>query len=53
MDRVVLAVRWVGFVESVTVITPELVPAGPLGVPPITPLALITSPAGRPVAVKV
>jgi hypothetical protein len=52
MESVVLAVRWVGFVESVTVITPELVPAR-LGVPLITPPALIESPAGKPVAVKV
>ena len=53
IDRLALAVRWVGLVESVTVITPELVPAGPVGVPAIWPVALIESPAGKPVAVKV
>jgi hypothetical protein len=51
MDRVVLAVK-VGLVESVTVIVGLLVPAGPLGVPAITPPALIESPAGKPEAVK-
>jgi hypothetical protein len=53
MERVAVAVRWVGFVESVAVITAELVPAGPIGVPVIWPAALIASPAGKPVAVKV
>jgi hypothetical protein len=47
-----VAVRW-GLVESVTVIAAVLVPPGPLGVPEITPPALIESPAGKPVAVKV
>jgi hypothetical protein len=51
--RLTVVVRWVGFVESVTVITAVLVPAAPLGVPVITPAELIESPAGKPVAVKV
>src|SRR5260370_18453501 len=50
--RLAVAVRW-GLVESVTVIAAVLVPPGPLGVPVITPAALIESPAGKPVAVKV
>jgi hypothetical protein len=41
-----------GVDESVTVIVALLVPAA-VGVPEITPAALIESPAGRPVAVKV
>ena len=52
MDRLAVAVRWVGLVESVTVIAAVLVPAA-LGVPVITPVALIESPAGKPVAVNV
>ena len=51
LSPVVDAVRWVGVVESVAVIVTWLVPGGPVGVPLITPvLALIVSPAGRPVA---
>ena len=49
-DRLLLAVRCVGFVESVTVTTtvPELAPCG---VPLMTPLdGSMLRPAGRPVA---
>src|SRR5258708_26118432 len=53
MGRLTVVVRWLGLVESVTVITAVLFPAGPVGVPVITPAALIESPAGKPVAVKV
>jgi len=53
MGRLTFVVRWLGLVESVTVITAVLFPAGPVGVPVITPAALIESPAGKPVAVKV
>src|SRR5260370_39438702 len=52
MDRLAVAVRWVGLVESVTVMAAVLVPPA-LGVPVITPAVLIESPAGKPVAVKV
>lgn len=47
---VLLAVKAVGTVASVTVITTELVPAA-VGVPEIAPVPeLIDKPAGKPVA---
>jgi hypothetical protein len=50
MERLAFAVCW-GLVESFTVTFAVLGPAGPVGVPLITPVpALIVSPAGRPVA---
>jgi hypothetical protein len=50
IDRLALAVIW-ELLESFTVMFALLVPAGPVGVPLITPvLGLIESPAGRPVA---
>jgi hypothetical protein len=50
IDRVAFAVCW-GLLESFTVTVALLGPAGPVGVPLITPVAgLIESPAGRPVA---
>jgi hypothetical protein len=50
MDRGALAVCW-ELPESFTVMFALLVPAGPVGVPLITPVPeLIVSPAGRPVA---
>jgi len=49
-DRLFVAVRGVGSVESVTVTVTVLVPAA-VGVPVICPvLALIVSPAGNPAA---
>ena len=50
MERLADAVSW-GLLESFTVTVALLVPAGPVGVPLITPVPeLIVSPAGRPVA---
>ena len=46
------AVRWLGLLESVTVIVGVLVPAA-LGVPEIAPEELIVSPFGSPVADQV
>jgi hypothetical protein len=46
------AVRWVGLVESVTVIEGVLVPAA-VGVPEIAPEELMLRPAGNPVADQV
>jgi hypothetical protein len=43
------AVRWVGLVESVTVIVGVLVPVA-VGVPEMTPEELMLRPVGRPVA---
>jgi hypothetical protein len=51
--RFLLAVAWVGFVESVTVSATVFVPAV-VGVPLITPVeAFRVSPAGRPLADQV
>ncbi len=47
-----VAVRWLVEVESVTVMVAVAAPAA-VGVPVTWPAELITSPAGRPVAVKV
>ena len=44
--------RWLGELESVTVIEGVLVPEA-VGVPEIAPEELIVRPAGRPVAVQV
>ena len=49
--RLAVALRCVGLVESVTVICTVLDPTA-LGVPVMAPAALIESPAGRPVALK-
>jgi hypothetical protein len=48
MDKVAVAVRCVGEVESVTVKVTEVVPAAE-GVPVIWPPALMDRPAGRAV----
>ena len=49
-DRFLVAVRCVGFVESVTVTATVLVPVA-VGVPPMTPLAAsMLNPAGKPEA---
>ena len=53
IDRLLLAVRWAGLLESVTVIVTVLVVAA-VGVPAICPVdALRVNPAGRPVADQV
>ena len=51
-SEVAVAVRWVGLVESVTVIVGVLVPAA-VGVPEMAPEELMLRPAGRPVADQV
>jgi hypothetical protein len=52
-ERLLLAVRGVGLVESVTVTATVLVPA-PLGVPLITPVDVFNvNPAGNPFAAQV
>ena len=52
IGRFSVAVRCVGLVESVAVMTAVKEPAA-VGVPVMEPPALMESPAGRPVAVKV
>ena len=51
-SEVAVAVRWVGLVESVTVIVGVLVPAA-VGVPEIAPDELMLRPAGNPLADQV
>jgi hypothetical protein len=48
----VVTLRWVGVVESVTVMVGEVVPVA-VGVPEMAPEELIERPAGSPVADQV
>jgi hypothetical protein len=49
MGRFAVVVRWVGFVESVTV-TATVKDPGVIGVPLIRPAPLMERPPGKPVA---
>jgi hypothetical protein len=51
-SALVVTLRWLGVLESVTVIEGVLVPAA-VGVPEIAPAELILRPAGSPAAVQV
>jgi hypothetical protein len=52
VSEVVAALRWLGTLESVTVIEGVLVPVA-VGVPEMAPDELIERPAGNPVADQV